>query len=182
MRQARVPMLVALLATAVALPAAAETYTVTLANGSLFESRYLPRQASWDAGMIELSTETGAWIALSKSVVQSITASSETKGFGRVIDSTTIDLGFAPNDLPVAPVQVDNSMAALQEAMTRSYDIQQFAEPSQAGRGNAGGGIPVFGLGGSYTPPMPAPQPSAPAPPPQPAIPVPPSGAGSSPQ
>lgn len=182
MRQARIPMLVALLATAVALPAAAETYTVTLTNGSVFESRYSPRQASWDAGMIELSTETGIWIALAKSTVSSITASSETKGFGRVIDSTTVDLGFAPNDLPVAPVTVDNSMVALQEAMNRSYDIQQFAEPSQAGRGTGGGGIPVFGLGGSYTPPAPAPPRAAPAPPPQPAIPVPPSGSGSSPQ
>ena len=93
-------MLVALLAVLAALPGAAEIYTVTLTNGSLFESRYQPRQAAWDEGMMELATETGLWIAMPKSLVQSVTAMSETKGFGRVIDTTTIDLGFAPNDLP----------------------------------------------------------------------------------
>ena len=178
MRQARIPMLFALLAAVVALPAAAEVYTVTLTNGSIFESRYQPRQAAWDAGMLELATETGAWIALPKSLVQGIAAQSETKGFGRIIDTTTIDLGFAPNDLPEAAVTQDRSMSVLEEAMTRSYDIQQFAEPSQAGgRGTGGGGLPVFGLGGGggggFTPPTPAP---VPAPPPQPAIPAPPSG------
>ena len=185
MRQARVPMLVALLAAMAALPAAAEVYSVTLTNGSLFESRYLPRQATWDAGMMELATETGAWIALPKSLVQSITAMSETKGFGRVIDTTTIDLGFAPNDLPEVAVTVDNSSIALQEAMNRSYDIQQFSEPNQAGRGSSGGGLPIWGVaggggGGGFTPPLPAPAP-VPAPPP-PAAPAPPSGTGSSPQ
>jgi hypothetical protein len=185
MRQARVPMLVALLAAMAALPATAEVYSVTLTNGSLFESRYLPRQATWDAGMMELATETGAWIALPKSLVQSITAMSETKGFGRVIDTTTIDLGFAPNDLPEVAVTVDNSAIALQEAMNRSYDIQQFSEPNQAGRGTSGGGLPIWGVagggGGGFTPPLPAPAP-VPAPPPPPAAPAPPSGAGSSPQ
>jgi hypothetical protein len=114
--------------------------------------------------------------------VQGIKAMSETKGFGRIIDTTTIDLGFAPNDLPDAPVNQDRSMSALEEAMTRSYDIQQFAEPSQAGRGTGGGGgLPLWGLGGGgggggggFTPP-PAPAP-VPAPPPQPSIPVPPGG------
>ena len=185
MRQARVPMLVALLAAMAALPATAEVYSVTLTNGSLFESRYLPRQATWDAGMMELATETGAWIALPKSLVQSITAMSETKGFGRVIDTTTIDLGFAPNDLPEVAVTVDNSTIALQEAMNRSYDIQQFSEPNQAGRGSSGGGLPIWGVagggGGGFTPPLPAPAP-VPAPPPPPAAPAPPGGAGSSPQ
>jgi hypothetical protein len=182
MRQARVPMLFALLALVAALPAAAEVFTVTLANGSIFESRYQPRQAAWDTGMIELVTETGAWIALPKPLVQTITALSETKGFGRIIDTTTIDLGFAPNDLPETPVSQEGSMTAFEEAMTRSYDIQQFAEPSQAGgRGGGGGGLPVWGLGaggggGGFTPPAPAP---VPAPPPQPSIPVPPNSGGS---
>ena len=178
-------MLVALLAAMAALPATAEVYSVTLTNGSLFESRYLPRQAAWDPGMMELATETGAWIALPKSLVQSVTAMSETKGFGRVIDTTTIDLGFAPNDLPEAAVTVDNSAMALQEAMNRSYDIQQFSEPNQAGRGSSGGGLPIWGVagggGGGFTPPLPAPAP-VPAPPPPPAAPAPPGGAGSSPQ
>jgi hypothetical protein len=178
-------MLVALLAAVAVVPAAAEVYTVTLTNGSLFESRYLPRQAAWDTGMIELATETGAWIALPKSLVQSVTALSETKGFGRVINTTTVDLGFAPNDLPEVP-KVDNSAIALQEAMNRSYDIEQFAEPNQAGRGSSsGGGLPIWGVagggGGGFTPPLPAPAP-VPVPAPPPAAPAPPGDTGSSPQ
>jgi hypothetical protein len=170
MRQRRFAPLLVLCGALVAGPAAAEIYTVTLTNGAVIESRYQPRQAAWDSSMIELLGEVGNWLALPKTLVSGITALSETKGFGRVLDTTTIDLGFAPNDLPLETAgQASPGMTPLEQAFSRNYDIQQFVEP-----GAVGGGIPVFGVGAAggssapavpLPPPVPAPAPLAPVPP-----------------
>src|SRR4051812_34074957 len=83
----------------VAPPAAAEVYTIRLTNGSTFESRYQPKQAAWDATLVTFVDETGTEIALPQAVVADVVAQSEQKGYGRVLDTTTVDLGFMPNDL-----------------------------------------------------------------------------------
>jgi hypothetical protein len=162
-------------------PASAEIFVVTLHNGGTFESRHEPRQAAWDAGMLELITDTGLPIALPKSLVREVTAQSETKGFGRVLNTTTVDLGFAPNDVVEAEKGAGRPPSVMEQAFTdRIFDTQQFAEPSQAGVHAPSGGIPVSSLGGyggggggAAVPSAPvAPRPSAP-----PA--APPSGSGS---
>ena len=168
MRQRRFAPLLVLCGVLAAVPATAEIYTVTLTNGAVIESRYKPKQASWDASMIEFLGDAGNWMALPKDLISEITAQSETKGFGRVLDTTTVDLGFAPNDLPQETAgQASQSMTPLEQAFNRNYDIQQFVEP-----GSVGGGIPVFGVGamggGSMAPPAPS-APPAPPPPPAPA-------------
>jgi hypothetical protein len=168
MRQRSVAPVLLLCGALAAAPVAAEVYTVTLTNGSTFESRYQPRQASWDATVIELLTETGNWIAMPKTLVSEVVAASESKGFGRVIDTTTIDLGFAPNDLPQETAGQATQLTPLEQAFNRNYDIQQFAEPNAVG-----GGLPVFGIGGTvggggggggFTPPSAAPSLPVPAP------------------
>jgi hypothetical protein len=154
----------------VALPAAAEIYTIKLTNGTSFESRYQPKQAAWDTSMLTFLDELGTEIALPQALVAEVIAQSEAKGFGKVINTTTIDLGFAPNDLD------QNAQAMAQqsnpfEAMIRRNDQKQFVEP-----GEMGGGIPLGfgsygggngGAGTGYTPPAPAP--AAPAAPGAPA-------------
>jgi hypothetical protein len=161
-----------------ALPAAAEVYTIKLTNGTTFESRYQPKQAAWDTTMVTFLDETGLEIALPRALVADVTAQSELKGYGRVIDTTTIDLGIAPNDYDeTRQMQTQADVSPFEEAMNRSYDQQQFVEP-----GEAGGGIPVgfggyggggdFGGGGPVFTPPPPPVP-APAPAPAPAAPPP---------
>ena len=169
MRQRRFAPLLVLCGALVAVPAAAEVFTVTLTNGATLDTRYRPRQAAWDPGMIELLSEQGNWTAVSKSLVSGITALSEVKGFGRVIDTTTIDLGFAPNDRVENVPFVDDQMD-----LNPTYDIEQFVEP-----GSTGGGIPVFGTvgGGAVgipSAPVPAPAPPPPVPAPAPLAPTPP--------
>ena len=46
-------------------PAASATvYTVTMKNGTTFDTRYQPEEASWDANKVVLMTEFGNRIAL----------------------------------------------------------------------------------------------------------------------
>jgi hypothetical protein len=147
-----VAAVVALLA-AVA-PAMAETYHVKTVAGDEFLTRYQPEEASWDNGQILFLTEVGNWIALPKDDVAGITTETENKGYGRVIDTTTIALGRSPNDAATpeeeAAQKQDSPMDALRSLLSQqqpSYSVQQFVEPSEAG-----GGLPVsFGFG--YSPP-----------------------------
>lgn len=131
----------------VAVPATAEVFTIKLQNGSIFESRYQPMEADWDPEQIVFVDELGMKIALAKADVESVTSAVETSGFGTVIDSTTIDLGFLPNDMPTEeelqagdPRNVIQRMLDQQQLYDQqpSYDQQQFVEPSATG-----GGIPV---------------------------------------
>ena len=124
----------------------AEVYTINLNNGTSFDTRYMPTEASFDETMITFLSEAGNRIALSKSDVGDITVLSEVKGFGMVIDTSTIDLGIMPNDMPTqdeVAAQKADALSPFQETFTRNYDQQQFVEP-----GAVQGGIPVFGVGG----------------------------------
>lgn len=135
-------------------PAAAVTYTIKLVDGGEFQSRYQPEEASWDTTQILFLTDVGNWIAIAKDDVESVTTDTENKGFGRVIDSTTIALGWAPNDAEVpeeggAPADPMAALRALLDRPAQSYDIEQFVEPS-----DTGGGLPVtFGAGVSSAEP-----------------------------
>lgn len=145
MRHRTLPMLLACGSLLAGLPAAAEVYTIRLTNGTTFESRYQPKQAAWDAGVLTFLDETGLEVALAKGLIAEVAPQSELKGFGKVINTTTVDLGFAPNDLEEFQARMrESNQNPFQESMTRTYDQQQFVEPDQVG-----GGIPVgFGGGG----------------------------------
>jgi hypothetical protein len=151
----RILALAAVLALA-ALPAAAEIYVVTMANGNTFQSRYQPQEAPWDAGKVLLQTEFGNWISLGRADIASVTTETENKGFGFVIDNTTIALGWAPNDRATPEQEAEAARAAaaaglqpmgLQES---PYTVQQFVEPSQA-QGIPGAWIGTYGGGNPAT-------------------------------
>ncbi|HEX2225079.1 MAG TPA: hypothetical protein VHN15_12830 [Thermoanaerobaculia bacterium] len=126
-------------------PAAAELFYVTLNNGSVLESRYQPQQSSWDPEMVLLMTDVGNWVGVGRDEIESVRSESENRGYGLVIDTTTILLGWAPNDAAdpnaepadgqAAGSAASNRTAAALESMARqraaeeSYSIPQFVEP-----------------------------------------------------
>lgn len=132
----------------VASPAAAELFYVTLNNGSVMESRYQPQEASWDSNMVLLMTDVGNWVGVPKDDIESVRSEIENRGYGIVIDTTTVLLGWTLNDAvdPNAdPAQggaagagnsaSERAAAALQQlqqqrAQEQSYSIQQFVEPN----------------------------------------------------
>lgn len=147
-----------------ALPVAAEVYTIRLSNGTIFESRYQPKQASWDPTQVTFVDETGTEISLPQALIADVTAQSETKGYGRVIDTATVDLGFMPNDLDQSQAlmqqQAQQALALGQLFPTGGTQQTQFLEPGEPGQG---GGVPLgfaFGGGGNFNTGFP--QPAAP--------------------
>lgn len=144
-----------LAAAVISTPAWSEVYTVSLNGGGSFQSRYRPQEAPWDANKVLLRTEFGNWISLSRSDIEAVTADTETKGFGLVIDAATVELGSSANDAPVPeegkPGEVPQPTF---EAPAAPYTIPQFVEPGQAQ------GIPTSYLGygqPGYGQPMAAP-------------------------
>jgi hypothetical protein len=153
--------LVAVALLLLAAPAGAELFTVTLTTGSTFETRYQPVQSAVDEGKLQLLTDTGNWISLDKEIVVSITSETESKGFGTVIDTQTIALGWDPTSLVL---QEEAEAAESQDPTTRllnylmeqeqarsasetPFSNQPFVEPSEAG------GIPLW-MTGVTTPPI----------------------------
>ncbi len=152
----------------VALPAFSAIYTVTLKNGTTFDTRYQPERASWDPAKLLFLTEWGNEISLAIDDVASITTDTESRGFGHQLNATTIALGWAPNDQLVpgseeyqAAETAARQDAALQALASPVYDTKQFVEPNQSG-----GGIPVWMTGYNSVPQV-SPQPVQPAQPPQ---------------
>jgi hypothetical protein len=128
-----------------ATPAAANVFTITLENGTTFESRYQPQEASYDASKILFLNSLGLPMALPKDMVESVTSEAETSGFGKVIDTTTIDLGYLPNDLPTEEELAEAQRQGLGLAPGQAvpvYNMEQFVEPGELG------GMPVWGAGG----------------------------------
>jgi len=157
-------------------PLSATVYKVTLKNGSVFETRYQPEDASWDAGKIVLLDEMGLLISIPKDDVQDIVSDVEAKGYGSVIDDTTMYLGWAPNEgedaaaggAPAAGPQVFG-----QQEPPITYN--QFVEPDQTqGMPGTWVGYPV----NAPTQPQVIIQQVAPAPAPAPAPAAPPSDSG----
>jgi hypothetical protein len=146
MRTTRARLLLGAALLLLALPLHAEAYTIKLTNGATFESRYQPKQAAFDPSFVTFIDETGLAVALPKDAVASVVSQSELKGYGRMINTTTIDLGYAPNDMPVQQQQASNAQLLIDymNSNRNHYDQQQFVEPGQAG-----GGIPVWTAGAS---------------------------------
>lgn len=152
-----------------AAPLSAAVYTIQLKNGSSFESRYEPEEASWDAGKVVFLDEVGLSIAVDRAEIEAISSDFESKGYGSMLDSTTMELGWAPNDLaaPAEPGSQD-PMAQLQQMMGQQQrpDVTygQFVEPDQT-QGIPSQWIGVPGTGGQTQPvivPVQMPAPAAP--------------------
>lgn len=153
MRHRQLSSLVLAASLLAALPAAADVYTIRLSNGGIFESRYQPKQAAWDATLVTFVDETGTEIALPQALIADVTSQSEVKGYGRVLNTTTIDLGFMPNDL-------DQSQQAMQRHAMLNPSVQagalpnggQFIEPDQIGAGIPLGFVAGDGGGFGFAP------------------------------
>ncbi len=78
--------------------AQAASFTVTLANGTSFETRYRPMTAEWDTNYAMLRTDQGNWIALKKSEIVDVTSVTEMAGFGFQINETTVFLGWSASE------------------------------------------------------------------------------------
>jgi hypothetical protein len=85
-----------LLLALVAGPAMATIFTITLKNGTVFESRYRPAEADWDTTQLTFLTDWGNWMSIPKDDVDSILSEIEGRGFGTQIDTTTIAFGWDP--------------------------------------------------------------------------------------
>lgn len=157
MKTTRVAMfLLVVLALAAALPATAEYFTVKLTNGNELDTLYRPRLAAEDGDKVLVATETGNWISLPIADIESVISHIEARGFGKVINTTTILIGTAPNDAEVPsdetePVDPATRLLDYLEADRRAqpppFSVEQFAEP------NSAGGIPL-GFTNSTTPPL----------------------------
>ncbi len=82
-------------------PAAAyaEYFTVTMTNGTTFQTRYRPVPAEWDDNVVMIATDRGNWIGLYSSEVADVTSHAEITGFGYQLDTTTLFVGWSPNDV-----------------------------------------------------------------------------------
>jgi len=131
-------------------PAMAEVFRIQLKNGNEFSTRYQPKVAEWDENKVVLLTDVANRITLHMDDIADITADSQMKGFGTVIDTTTIVLGWAPND---APTETDPSAEAQFEQYLNSLmgnrtpnTVQQFVNSEDAGQG---GGLSPWEFGSS---------------------------------
>ncbi len=143
----------------VATPSAmADNYKVQLTNGTEVSTLYLPKEASWDREMLIFLTDTGNWMAVSKEEVEKIVSVIQQRGFGRVIDDKTVEIGFTANF-----GATDEELKAIEEGRTdldryldvlqgmnqtqpqQDFSVEQFVSPGAAGQG----GIPAtYGASG----------------------------------
>ena len=128
-----------LLSVLVAIPAMAGVYRVELKNGNSFETRYKPRVAEWDETKVVFLTDVGNRITLAQDDIVDIVADMQVKGFGTVLDTTTIVLGWAPNDAPVdsapSPEQQFQQYLDSLRSEQRPNTVQQFVDTEDAGQG-----------------------------------------------
>ncbi len=89
-----------LLAVAAAVTVHADYYTVTLTNGTSFQTRYKPVPAEWDDNVMMINTDRGNWIGLLADEIADVTSHAESTGFGYQLDTTTLFVGWVPNETP----------------------------------------------------------------------------------
>lgn len=160
--RALLPLSIAGVIGLVALPAAAELYTVTLKNGDTFLSRHQPQYASWDQNMVLVLSDVGNWVALEAQNIVSVKSETQMRGFAVRLNSNTLFLGWSAND------GTGERGGVIAPDQGRRYDQQQFVDPSEAGGGFPTSSTLPGSYGGGYeAAPPPAPvAPSAPSPPP----------------
>jgi hypothetical protein len=152
-------LVLAAVAMALSAPLAAAEFTVYMTNGTTFESRYEPRDAEWDAQKVVLIDGAGNTISVPKSEIERIESDVAAKGFGHMLDDTTMAFGWAPNDT--------NEAAAGAAPASSEVASDEPAEPIY--NVNETPATPLFF--GSYTPPDAAAPPVAQPPVVQPQVP-----------
>ncbi len=117
--------------------ASAGTFTVTLTNGTTFETRYRPVAADWDENLVLLATDRGNHIALLKDEIAAVVSSVEESGFGYQVDTTTLYLGWSPQD---QLEEGEDGMGAGADSQNQAFapepttfTIQQFVNPDSTG-------------------------------------------------
>lgn len=145
---------VLLVASLFAAPLSAEIFKIRMKSGNEFVSKYKPRQAWYSEDKLLIMTEAGNIVALDKSEIETVESDLESRGFGVVIDTTTIMVGVRPNDMPVLDDEAINQaldrasrLQSLRPPQTQNYSSPLFSEP------NSGGGLPV-GFLNTVTPPI----------------------------
>ena len=91
--------LATLLLVAFAASAHAAFFTVTLKNGTTFDIRYTPVKADWDPTYTMFLTDQGNWIAVQNDEIADVLSHAEENDYGYQLDTTTLFLGWSPNDL-----------------------------------------------------------------------------------
>jgi hypothetical protein len=119
-------IVLALLAVAAAATAHADYYTVTLTNGTSFQTRYRPVPAEWDDNVVMINTDRGNWIGLYADEVADVVSHAEATGFGYQLDTTTLFVGWSPNDL------IEDEEAAKDKEAGPDLE-QMFPEPEPSG-------------------------------------------------
>ena len=149
-------LLAGVLLALIAASANAIVFTVTLSNGTTFETRYRPIVAEWDENYVMLRTDQGNWISLAKDEVADVTTAAESSGFGYQLNETTLYMGFTPGDIMleddegegggrgVPPAAPDDS-AITYGGSTGGYGLDQFLDIPQNGTINS---QPLTGVGG----------------------------------
>jgi hypothetical protein len=161
-------------------PAMSAIFRVQLKNGNIFQTRYQPKVAEWDENKVVFLTDVGNRITLNKDDIVAIDTDTQAKGFGTVLDTTTIVLGWAPNDAPTeSDPSSEDQFAAYLDSLRRDRPVntvKQFVNTEDAGQG---GGLSTWEFGASNFTGGPAGQQSPPVfvPPPPTARPLP-SGGG----
>ena len=154
--------LFALFVLAAAPPAAGESCTVLLVNGSELESRYAPKVSATNPEKLELLTDLGNPISLDRRYVREIRCAPTGSGFDRTLDTRPRYVGRAPNDRPTAEAEATASgdgnltAAVLDHLVQRRLDalegnlrraqantVRQFADPTVAGT-PGGTGLPLW--------------------------------------
>ncbi len=148
----RKSFVLALLALLLPAMAVAEVFTLTLENGATFETRYRPKLSYPDEDKVMLLTSNGNWIAFPRERVAAVEVDFESKGYGLVIDNTTISLGFAPNETsseeetPADPASRLLRYLEQRDAGQQNQSVEQFVNTDSAGSA----GFPsTFSTGGS---------------------------------
>jgi hypothetical protein len=141
--------------------ATADAFTVTLDNGNTLTSRYQPKLSMPDETKVMLLTDTGNWVSFPRERVVGVTSKAELSGFGRVINTTTIALGFAPNESDPAAdaeaamdptTQLLRYLTERDSAGQQDYSVDQFVDTEDAGQGGfpSSYGGSAFGGGGAF--------------------------------
>ena len=124
-------------------------FTVTLKNGTTFETRYRPMQADFDPSYSLLMTDKGNWIALHNDEVADIVSEAEASGFGYQLDTTTLYVGWSPNDLVDDEAGEEGNESVPRYEVTDGpvdggYSIDKFLSFSGAEPGVSSPDIPLY--------------------------------------
>lgn len=113
-----------------------QTFTVTLENGSSFETRYRPVPSGFDPEIVLIITDRGNWIGLREADIVDVSSQVERSGFGYQVDTSTIFVGWTPNDAD--DLTEEGEELNLEEMFPEpepAVTLQQFVDIPAAGQG-----------------------------------------------